>query len=75
LTQLRAHGDLTIGDNQPYAASERSDFAIIEYGERRGAPYVELEVRQDLVADDIGQRAWAARFARELRVASGTFHW
>lgn len=75
LAQLRADDELIIGDNQPYAASAQSDFAIIEYGERRGAPYVELEVRQDLLTDEAGQRAWAARWADELRIASNAFHW
>jgi predicted N-formylglutamate amidohydrolase len=75
LARLRADEGWVIGDNQPYAASTRSDFAVIEYGERRGAPYVELEVRQDLLADEAGQRAWAARLADALRIASAAFHW
>jgi predicted N-formylglutamate amidohydrolase len=75
LSLLRQEPELVIGENEPYAASPTTDFAIIEYGERRGAPYVELEVRQDLVADAAGQRLWAERFARHLRIASGAFHW
>ena len=74
LDLLRQEPGLLVGDNQPYAASGATDYAIIEYGEKRGAPYVELEVRQDLVADDAGQRLWAARFARLLRIASAPFH-
>ena len=74
LQLLRQEPGLLVGDNQPYAASRATDYAIIEYGEKRGAPYVELEVRQDLVADDAGQRLWAARFARLLRIASAPFH-
>jgi predicted N-formylglutamate amidohydrolase len=75
LSLLRQEPELVIGENEPYAASPTTDFAIIEYGERRGAPYVELEVRQDLVADVAGQRLWAERFARHLRIASSAFHW
>jgi predicted N-formylglutamate amidohydrolase len=70
---LRQEPGLVVGDNEPYAASVATDYAIIEYGERRGAPYVELEVRQDLVSDEPGQRLWAERFARLLRIASATF--
>ncbi len=70
LRLLRQEPDLVVGDNEPYAASAATDYAIMEYGERRAAPYVELEVRQDLVADDAGQRLWAERFARLLRLAS-----
>jgi predicted N-formylglutamate amidohydrolase len=74
LELLRLEAELVVGDNEPYAASELGDFSIIEHGERRGLPYVELEIRQDLIGDEDGQAAWAARFARLLTIASGTFH-
>jgi predicted N-formylglutamate amidohydrolase len=74
LSLLRREPGLLVGDNEPYSASAATDYAIIEHGERRGAPYVELEVRQDLVADAAGQAAWAERFARLLRIASSMFH-
>ena len=66
---LRLEGDLVVGDNEPYAVSDFSDFTIIHHGERRGIPHVELEIRQDLVADEAGQRAWADRLARLLAAA------
>lgn len=72
LSLLRDEPGLIVGDNEPYRASAATDYAIIEHGERRGAPYVELEVRQDLVADEAGQAAWAKRFARLLSRASAT---
>jgi predicted N-formylglutamate amidohydrolase len=31
--------------------------------------YVELEIRQDLIADPAGQRAWSARLAHRLAEA------
>jgi predicted N-formylglutamate amidohydrolase len=73
LELLRREPGLVVGDNEPYAASAATDYAIIEHGERRGAPYVELEVRQDLVADESGQREWAERLASLLLRASATF--
>jgi len=73
LALLRQEPGLVVGDNEPYRASAATDYAIIEHGERRGAPYVELEVRQDLLADDAGQASWAERFARLLRIASAAF--
>jgi predicted N-formylglutamate amidohydrolase len=75
LSLLREEPGLVVGDNEPYRASAATDYAIIEHGERRGAPYVELEVRQDLVADEVGQVAWAARFARLLRIAAARLAW
>lgn len=70
LAALRNEGDLNVGDNQPYAAGALTDYSLIEHAERRGLPYVELEVRQDLVGDARGQRVWAERLARLLNTSS-----
>ncbi len=70
LSGLRADGDLVVGENEPYAASDLTDYAIVEHGEKRGLPHVELEVRQDLISDEAGVSAWAARLARVLTAAS-----
>ncbi len=63
---LAAEGDLCVGDNQPYAVSDASDYAVPVHGERRGLPHVAIEIRQDLIADQVGQTAWAGRLARLL---------
>ncbi|MET0582997.1 MAG: N-formylglutamate amidohydrolase [Pseudoxanthomonas sp.] len=63
---LRAEPGLEVGDNEPYAVSDTSDFAIPVHGEQRGLLHVELEIRQDLIADEAGQEAWAERLARLL---------
>jgi predicted N-formylglutamate amidohydrolase len=67
---LREEGDLVVGCNEPYAASEVSDFSIIHHGETRGIPVVEIEIRQDLITSEAGQLAWAERLARLLVVAA-----
>ncbi|MGQ0700645.1 MAG: N-formylglutamate amidohydrolase [Panacagrimonas sp.] len=64
---LRGDAGLVVGDNQPYDVSDETDYSIPEHGERRGLPHVELEIRQDLIADDAGQSQWAQRLARLLR--------
>jgi len=69
LPLLRRDGELVVGDNEPYAATVLTDFSIVYHGERRALPHVELEVRQDLVADAEGQSAWAERLARVLTTA------
>ena len=69
LDLLRREGDLTVGDNEPYAISDDSDYGIPVHGERRGLSHVELEIRQDLIAEPAGQRAWADRLARLLPAA------
>jgi predicted N-formylglutamate amidohydrolase len=66
LDLLRREGDLAVGDNQPYAVGDLSDYTVPVHAEKRGLPHVELEIRQDLIADAAGQAAWAARLARLL---------
>lgn len=69
LDLLRAEGDLTVGDNQPYAITDTSDYTVPVHAEGRSLDHVELEIRQDLIADPAGQRAWAERVARLLTAA------
>ena len=70
LRLLRNEGDLVVGCNEPYAVSDLSDYSLVHHGERRGIPHVELEIRQDLIADDAGQLAWAERLARLLSMVA-----
>jgi predicted N-formylglutamate amidohydrolase len=70
LDLLRAEGDLIVGDNEPYFVADLTDYTVPVHGERRGLPHVELEIRQDLIADAAGQRAWAMRLARLLPQAA-----
>jgi len=69
LDLLRAEGDLVVGDNAPYAITGTSDYGIPVHGEQRGLAHVEIEIRQDLIAGETGQAAWAERFARLLQAA------
>ena len=69
LDLLRAEGDLVVGDNQPYAVGDLTDYTVPVHAEPRGLPHVEIEIRQDLIADPAGQAAWAARLARLLPAA------
>jgi predicted N-formylglutamate amidohydrolase len=64
--QLCRDPALVVGDNQPYAAGDETDYTIIVHGEQRAIPHVELEVRQDLLATDAGLRTWTERLARAL---------
>lgn len=66
LAALREEPGMVVGDNQPYAVSDATDYAIPVHGERRGLLHVELEIRQDLIIDERGQAEWAARLARLL---------
>ncbi len=54
---------LHVGDNEPYAMDDASDYTLVEHGERRGIAHAGIEIRQDLIADEPGQREWAQRLA------------
>ena len=64
LRLLRAEGDLVVGDNEPYAVSDETDYTIPIHGEARGLMNSGIEIRQDLIADQFGQKQWADRLAR-----------
>ena len=70
---LRAEGGLVIGENEPYAVTDLTDYTVPVHAERRGLPYVEIEIRQDLVAGLAGQAVWADRLARLLPAAYAEF--
>ena len=69
LEELRRERDLVIGDNEPYFVSDETDYSIPRHGEARGLLHVEIEIRQDLIADDEGQGRWAERMYSVLRGA------
>ena len=73
LDRLQREAGLNIGDNQPYFVSDETDYTIPRHGEARGLPYVEIELRQDLVGDAAGQAEWARRMARVLHDAEQDF--
>jgi predicted N-formylglutamate amidohydrolase len=69
---LRASGELTFGDNEPYNVTDDTDYTIPVHGEMRGIPHTAIEIRQDLIGDKAGQRQWAERLADLLpRAAVG----
>ena len=71
LERLRADGRYIIGDNEPYRVSAVTDYGVIQHAERRNLLYIELEIRQDLLADEAGRQAWASLLASALIDAAG----
>jgi predicted N-formylglutamate amidohydrolase len=63
LARLREEGDLIVGDNEPYRMDE-TDHTVPRHCFPRDLPYLELELRQDLIATPAQQQDWAARLAR-----------
>jgi len=63
---LRCEQGLVVGDNEPYNVTDASDYTIPIHGEQRDLHHVAIEIRQDLITDETGQRQWADLFARLL---------
>jgi predicted N-formylglutamate amidohydrolase len=59
-----------IAHNQPYQIEDASDYTIPVHGEARGLDAVLVELRQDLIASEIGAAQWAHRLAAALRQCS-----
>ena len=69
---LEAEGDLVVGMNEPYSGYLAGD-TIDRHAIRKGRHNTLIEIRNDLIADDAGQHAWADRLSellpRALRMA------
>jgi predicted N-formylglutamate amidohydrolase len=66
LDLFRQERGLVVGDNEPYFVSDTTDYTIPVHGERHGLPHALIEIRQDLITGESGQRQWAERLARLL---------
>jgi predicted N-formylglutamate amidohydrolase len=73
LAIIRAEGRWNVGDNEPYAVTATTDYAIPVHCETRGIAHVGLEIRQDLIAQPEGQVEWAARIAGWLNAIAPEF--
>lgn len=63
---LLAAESLTVGDNQPYSG-KLLNATLNRHGERRGIPYLAIEVRNDLIADVAGVARWTKILARTIK--------
>jgi predicted N-formylglutamate amidohydrolase len=67
LDQLRRRfGQAVVGDNQPYSLSAETDYSVPFHALSRGLDYLEIEVRQDLIATPDGQARVAGVLAGVL---------
>ena len=60
LRALRARDGLHVGDNEPYSGTSRHGYTMPAHAARHGRANVQIEVRQDLVADEAGIERWSA---------------
>ena len=65
LEMLGSDPQLVVGDNEPYDGALRGD-TMFRHAIVNGYAHALIEVRQDLIADQQGAEAWAARLAPVL---------
>jgi predicted N-formylglutamate amidohydrolase len=63
---------LRIGDNEPYSM-DTIDFTVPFHAYPRALPYVEIEIRQDLLTDENGIAQWSSRLEQALIEAYASF--
>ena len=66
LKNLRAEGDIAVGDNQPYSGRDDYGYSIQHHAEAPELPHVLIEVRQNLIDTNQGAARWSERVARAL---------
>lgn len=62
---LEAQGDLIVGDNEPYRGELPGD-TMHRHGTMTGTAHALLEVRQDLIHNEVGVEEWAGRLTPML---------
>jgi predicted N-formylglutamate amidohydrolase len=63
LQALQSEAGLVIGENVPYTGELKGD-CLYRHATQRGLAHALIEIRQDLVRGEDGQREWAQRLAR-----------
>ena len=56
-----------IAENEPYQIEDDSDYTVPVHGEARGLDAVLVEIRQDLIAEEVGALSWAVRLSEALK--------
>ena len=62
LDALRARAGIVVGDNEPYSLDPNEDYSVPVHATGRGLEHLQIEFRQDEVADAAGQQRWATLF-------------
>jgi predicted N-formylglutamate amidohydrolase len=68
LTALSAVEEIVVGDNEPYSPADRVYHTLERHARSRDLPCVMIEIRNDEIGDERGQRRWADLLAGILAV-------
>ena len=63
---LRNRGDLCVGDNEPYSGASPHGYSMPTHAARAGRANIQMEIRQDCIADEAGIARWS--HAKTLRL-------
>ncbi|PDQ21447.1 N-formylglutamate amidohydrolase [Mesorhizobium sanjuanii] len=66
IAALRRLDGVNVGVNEPYSPADRVYFTLERHARSRGLPCAMIEIRNDEIADEAGQRKWAARLSTIL---------
>ena len=71
LATLRQNPDIVVGDNEPYDLDPKVDYSVPQHALSRGLQHLQVEFRNDVIADRNAQQQWAILFASALRAVCG----
>jgi predicted N-formylglutamate amidohydrolase len=66
IAALKADPTLNVGVNLPYSPADRVYYTLTRHARPRDLPAAMIEIRNDLIADAAGQKAWADRLGAIL---------
>jgi predicted N-formylglutamate amidohydrolase len=66
---LSADASLTVGVNEPYSPADQVYYTVARHAHPRQMPAAMIEIRNDEIGDEAGQRNWADRLADILAAA------
>jgi len=66
---LEADKALTVGINEPYSPADHVYYTVARHAGARGFPAAMIEIRNDEIGDEAGQRSWADRLTGILHAA------
>ncbi|RUY05554.1 N-formylglutamate amidohydrolase, partial [Mesorhizobium sp. M7A.F.Ca.CA.004.04.1.1] len=59
ISALKRLAGVTVGVNEPYSPADRVYFTLERHARSRGLPCAMIEIRNDEIAGETGQRKWA----------------
>lgn len=72
IRELKADPALFVGINEPYSPEDQVYYTVERHAQPSALPAVMIEIRNDEISDQSGERRWADRLAEILSIAERT---